>query len=425
MTSSLQRQTIAPVKPSTTSSSSSSTSTSTSTPSSTSTSTTSERPGATDVAIDAIDGLDDISIDVIETKTTTTVSMVSASPSSPPSSPPSSSLRVGAKGPMVRALQEELLRVGQSLPRFGVDGDYGNEVKLAVSAFQMERRLPVTGSADARTMMALAATPDALPDYATILDDGVLQTTIAVGFDDDDNDIAVASQLRQGLHDRGFTPLDVANMTDAGLRARGLDPARIDRDALYLARTFVVDDDSDGDDGNDGGREVTALVKLVTRASHEARRQFTEALRDDEVVLYTGHGRRGSGPDFDGAGSAAGNVVFGAPYEAGHYALGRNDLDTNRNGTFADHYQLLFFDACTSDLYLDDLAVRVDNKNARTLDVIAATVELPWSTSAGDVFAVLDGVMRGSSLSTLRTGLDARNAAAGPNAFVTDRPASR
>ena len=363
---------------------------------------------ATETAIEAIDGVDAPARDGFETVRR----FVSTSTTTATTTDPLSLLRRDARGPAVVALQDELLRVGQSLPRFGVDGHSGDELVAAVSAFQMERRLPISGIADTATIAALRATADALPDFGALFADGVLATTIGVGFDEDKNDVAVASRVRQGLHDRGFVALDVDNLGDSDLRARGLDPAQIDRDAQYLTRTFQHE-----------GREVTALVKFIDRDSVGARRQFGEALRDDELVLYTGHGRRGSGPDFDHANSAAGNFVIGAPYENGHYALGANDLDKDRRNTLGDHYQLLFFDTCTSDLYLDDLRARVGNKTSATLDVIAARTELPWSTSSGDVLSVLDGVMNGASLATLRRDLDARNAAAaGSNAFVTDRP---
>ena len=45
-------------------------------------------------------------------------------------------LKVGDKGTPVRKLQQALVDAGFSLPRFGVDGDFGSETKAAVEEFQ-------------------------------------------------------------------------------------------------------------------------------------------------------------------------------------------------------------------------------------------------------------------------------------------------
>jgi peptidoglycan hydrolase-like protein with peptidoglycan-binding domain len=53
------------------------------------------------------------------------------------STPPGKqTLRRGARGPAVRALQEKLLAFGYKLPRFGVDGIFGPETEAAVRQFQ-------------------------------------------------------------------------------------------------------------------------------------------------------------------------------------------------------------------------------------------------------------------------------------------------
>jgi GH25 family lysozyme M1 (1,4-beta-N-acetylmuramidase)/peptidoglycan hydrolase-like protein with peptidoglycan-binding domain len=58
-------------------------------------------------------------------------------------------LRVGSKGPAVAALQRAL--------RVGADGDFGNQTRAAVVAFQRAHRLPQTGVVDARSWAALGA----------------------------------------------------------------------------------------------------------------------------------------------------------------------------------------------------------------------------------------------------------------------------
>jgi len=45
-------------------------------------------------------------------------------------------LQKGDSGPLVSALQQDLLKVGQKLPKWGADGDFGDETVAAVKAFQ-------------------------------------------------------------------------------------------------------------------------------------------------------------------------------------------------------------------------------------------------------------------------------------------------
>ena len=54
-------------------------------------------------------------------------------------------LRLGSKGNDVRELQEMLLQAGESLPRFGADGDFGSETLAAVRSFQRKHQLAVDG----------------------------------------------------------------------------------------------------------------------------------------------------------------------------------------------------------------------------------------------------------------------------------------
>lgn len=72
----------------------------------------------------------------------------------------------GMEGAEVKTLQENLMRLGYSLPKYGADGDFGSETETAVKAFQKDRNLPVTGIYDAATdkaMQAALGTP-AAPD---------------------------------------------------------------------------------------------------------------------------------------------------------------------------------------------------------------------------------------------------------------------
>ena len=64
-------------------------------------------------------------------------------------------LSKGTIGADVKALQEALMELGFSLPKYGADGDYGTETEGTVKAFQRERGLEVTGVFDTAAFKAL------------------------------------------------------------------------------------------------------------------------------------------------------------------------------------------------------------------------------------------------------------------------------
>lgn len=64
-------------------------------------------------------------------------------------------LTTGDKGPEVKKLQNNLIKVGEHLPRSGADGDFGKETKSAVEAFQARHGLSVDGKAGPHTFSKL------------------------------------------------------------------------------------------------------------------------------------------------------------------------------------------------------------------------------------------------------------------------------
>lgn len=66
-----------------------------------------------------------------------------------------STLNRGSSGPEVKTLQARLLALGYALPRYGVDGDFGQETEKAVRAYQRARGLDVDGIVGPLTWAAL------------------------------------------------------------------------------------------------------------------------------------------------------------------------------------------------------------------------------------------------------------------------------
>ncbi len=80
-----------------------------------------------------------------------------------------SNLQRGAYGASVHLLQEMLLKVGESLPKYGADSDYGAETENAIKSFQNKNGLPATGVINEATEKLLyektgATAPTTEPD---------------------------------------------------------------------------------------------------------------------------------------------------------------------------------------------------------------------------------------------------------------------
>ena len=114
------------------------------------------------------------------------------------------------------------------------------------------------------------------------------------------------------------------------------------------------------------------MVKLITADTPQAKDKFAKAMSESEMLIYAGHGRYGSGPDFDDIKSPRGNFVIGEPYEAGHVTLNKGKTDLQKTAMTKD-YQLMMFDGCTTNYYVDDLR-RAPGKDSKNLEIGRAHV---------------------------------------------------
>lgn len=295
-------------------------------------------------------------------------------------------LERGAKGAEVKAAQDLLIALGYSTGEKGADSDFGGSTFNAVKLFQSDNGLPVTGILDATTLAKLKAAKPVTPEYGEMFKDGILQTTYGIGFDEAGWGTIATQEVVTGLIGRGFHQLDATELAAKGLPA----------DGVFYVKTFKYQ-----------GKDVEARVRFVNETSANPKAQFATGMKNDDLIIYGGHGRRGSGPDFDADKSPAGNFVVGPPYEEGHYTLGANDLD--KPNALSSGYQLMFFNGCNTKLYADDFRSRASKKGDKTLDLVLTSTELYWSETASNTLIFLDGVMAGKSMKAIKDDLEANN----------------
>jgi hypothetical protein len=185
-----------------------------------------------------------------------------------------------------------------------VDGDFGGATARAVIAFKRFHKLaPANAVVDTATWAALDASPTVAaptgrsaqgprPEYDRITEDGLLQITLAVGFDEHGLTPGEHHELRRGLGEvRGFRldPARAAELHDEAGR-----PPPAEGGELWVKENVATS----------LGKPVHCVLRLIGPAAPgedgtASASAAALALDESEVFEYGGHARYGTGPDFD------------------------------------------------------------------------------------------------------------------------------
>jgi len=185
-----------------------------------------------------------------------------------------------------------------------VDGDFGGATAKAVIAFKRFHKMkPANAVVDSATWAALDTAPQVVeptgrsaqgpaPEYDRITEDGLLQITLAVGFDEHGLTAGEHHELRRGLEEvRGFTldPTRAAELHDEAGR-----PPPAAGGELFVKENVATS----------LGQPVHVVLRLIGPAAPgedgtASASAAALALDESEVFEYGGHARYGTGPDFD------------------------------------------------------------------------------------------------------------------------------
>jgi len=196
-------------------------------------------------------------------------------------------------------IQNHLARLG--LYRIRVDGIFGKGTSAAlVEAFGSDEWATL-GAATVLERLKAAATPtgDAAKQryrYGEMARDGLLDFTIGVGFDESGSHFACIDAFTEALEARKFT-LDAAAAT-AMYATAGRSVANAEFGKYFVKKNAMTYKPPAGTP-----RTVNAVVRFVDngdgKSGKQAAEAFAEGMTESDVTFYGGHGRYGSGPDFD------------------------------------------------------------------------------------------------------------------------------
>ncbi len=336
----------------------------------------------------------------------------------------------GRRGAVAK-VQHALVDLGIELPMHQADGRYGDETEDAISQFRT-RYGPSAGKyLDGSTLAVLDKTAPKpggqqrhTVDYDRLLADGRLDVTVGIGATDEvvyrqlpgrrkkykktkqAAEVLMAKRFRAWMRKQGFS-----------LELLGLAGNQYWKTTRTLAWTSA--------DGSRKSRKVDIWINLIV-PHRGAAAAFKEGLSQGEITLYSGHARYGSGPDFDAKKSPLENFRIGI--DTALKAAGRrtNVAKARRHGVAIDQehdlldmvrdkrfdpkrYRVLFFNACTSLAYLDEIRQHIGGTG--TTDVIATRrpsmfTILESKVGLEEVQRFLEGILAIESVESIVKGLN-------------------
>jgi peptidoglycan hydrolase-like protein with peptidoglycan-binding domain len=328
----------------------------------------------------------------------------------------------------IKATQTALLDIGYSLLRYKNDGDFGPETAQAITEFRADRGITGGEGLDAATLKVLDRTappPGQITqhylDYGRLFADGRLDVTLAIGYDESKGHEKKVELVREWLAARklsktagGEAPKPAAGAgADLEKPAAGQTTEAISVPETWTGVHTVTYPDKDGTRIT---RDITVSITLVPPGTG-GKANFAKGLNESELTLYSGHARRGVGPDFDPDVSPYENFVIGvnsALHKAGrltspslveqhHYVVDKkNDLEAMKDSNAWDpeKYRVWFFAACTSLAFVDELrgGLLPEKMDRHNLDVFGTSQQIPMSAGLAAVFANIDGVLKAETM---------------------------
>jgi hypothetical protein len=180
------------------------------------------------------------------------------------------------------------------------------------------------------------------------------------------------------------------------------------KEIIYFTRKMV---------SKTAGKEVAVTVKLLSAKDDGSdgaaiRDRFKGALENDDVVMYTGHARAGTGPDFDPHDKTGGNYVMGKGKNAKYNKEIDGVLNQLDKTNFTDKKQVYLFWGCTTehdDQHLDKKLGKSGDAGGRrdTKDITVSNQPVYSARGLIGTLAFLRGMLAETDGATLKSLLDA------------------
>lgn len=223
----------------------------------------------------------------------------------------------------------------------------------------------------AAAVAARSASRDAkYADYDKLLADGKLTVAIGVGYDETGADEVAWADIKKNLVNQGFK-LDHVN-----------------KDGVHIYKQQVEMQ----------GKMIDVTVNAFQgRNTKDPLKKFTEGMANNELVIYTGHARYGSGPDFDDINSNKENYFIGKGYTSDHKPTNLYEGANHRGIKGTDinqEYQMMLMFGCRTKDYEPEINNLLKGKN---LDLVTTQDLAYWNDLPKGVDIFMRGLKAGKS----------------------------
>jgi hypothetical protein len=324
----------------------------------------------------------------------------------------------------VKPAQTALLDIGYTLLRYKDDGKFG-ETSTAIKQFRADSRITEGEGLNAQAIKVLdkrAPAPGKLEqhylDYGRLFADNRLDVTLAIGYDEGGSHEREVVEARLWLEEHKLA------LVSGGQPAKAPGPGGDEPGGAKRKGPISVSERWEGKwkvtypdgTGTRISKEITLSITLVPPGTG-GKAAFAKGLNESELTLYSGHARRGIGPDFDadkskyenfviGVNSAlhkAGRLISPTAVEQSHYVVEKkNDLEEmNKPGKWDENkYRVWFFAACSSIAYVDELrgGLLPEKMDRHNLDIFGTVRTIPIAAGLTPVWSNLEGILAAETM---------------------------
>jgi hypothetical protein len=202
----------------------------------------------------------------------------------------------------IKAIQRELKRLG--LYSYTIDGDRGPKTNAGLTAAFDSEAWKSMGATEAHEKLKAAKKPDdpggTRLNYGELFKDGVLDVTFGVGYFEGNPPAEETRQVAKAVMDELVTR---GYKQDNDTAAEILDKAGRPLSQKSTGQFFVKQNAFSYGPPAGESKQIHAIVRVVFNdvagGGGGASAAFREGMAVGDAVWYSGHGRYGTGPDFD------------------------------------------------------------------------------------------------------------------------------
>ena len=202
----------------------------------------------------------------------------------------------------IKAIQRELKRLG--LYSYTIDGDRGPKTNAGLTAAFDSDAWQSMGATEVHEKLKAAKKPDdpggTRLNYGELFKDGVLDVTFGVGYFEGNPPAEETRQVAKAVMDELITR---GYKQDHDTAAEILDKAGRPLSQKTTGQFFVKQNAFSYGPPAGESRSIHAIVRVVFNdvagGGGAASAAFREGMAVGDAVWYSGHGRYGTGPDFD------------------------------------------------------------------------------------------------------------------------------